>query len=210
MDEEITLRTPSIAWGVAARPLPGQTVSGDRHLVQPFPNGLLTAALDGLGHGADAATAADIGIAVLEAHASEPIVPLVQRCHEALRTTRGAAMSLASFNTRDDTLSWISVGNVEGILLRTSDGTTALPTHEYVLPRGGVVGYRLPPLRTSTLGVRRGDLLIFVTDGIGEGFAETLPLTAPPQRIADYILETYAKSTDDALALVVRYLGGAS
>ena len=42
---------PWIEWGVATRALPGQAESGDRHLVQRFPDGVLAAVVDGLGHG---------------------------------------------------------------------------------------------------------------------------------------------------------------
>ena len=75
--------------------------------------------------------------------------------------------------------------------------------------RGGVVGGQLPSLRGSILPVRRGDTLIFATDGIRQGFTEGLVLTGSPQEIADQILARHYRQTDDALVLVVRYLGKA-
>ena len=45
---------PMIEWGVAAAPLAGETESGDLHLVKPVGRGMLVAAVDGLGHGAEA------------------------------------------------------------------------------------------------------------------------------------------------------------
>jgi len=55
--------------------------------------------------------------------------------------------------------------------------------------------------------VAPGDLLIFATDGIREGFAEGLPTDATPQQLADQILARSGKGTDDALVLVARYAG---
>src|SRR6185436_19596448 len=83
-----------IAWGVAERALPGQMVSGDKHLVKPLADGVMLAVVDGLGHGDDATIAAKIATAVLESHAGEPPTALVTRCHEALASTRGVVMTL--------------------------------------------------------------------------------------------------------------------
>jgi hypothetical protein len=76
-----------------------------------------------------------------------------------------------------------------------------------VLLHGGVVGLQLPPLRAFVIPVSLGDTLILATDGIRSGFAEGLPPEEPPQQLADRILARDAKGTDDALVLVVRYLG---
>ena len=53
--------TPCIEWAVATQPLPGPSVSGDLHLVEPFAHGALVAVVDGLGHGDEATAAARIG-----------------------------------------------------------------------------------------------------------------------------------------------------
>src|SRR5947209_1317002 len=90
-------------WGVASLPLPGQAVSGDLALVQPFPQGALVAAVDGVGHGEEASIAAQVAIATLQAHAQEDVPLLLRLCHDALRPTRGAALTLASFNAQDAT-----------------------------------------------------------------------------------------------------------
>ncbi len=174
-------------------------------MVQPFPNGVLVAAVDGLGHGEEAAAAAKLAVSILERHAQEEVIALLRRCHEALRGTRGVAMSLASVRAPDSMLTWLGVGNVEGILLR--DAANANPRRESLLLRGGVVGAELPPLRVSVIPVMRGDTLIFATDGIREGFTERLALSDPPQELADRILARHAKGTDDALVLVARYAG---
>jgi len=49
-------------WGVAQVTLQGQTESGDSYLVSTFPNGMLVAVVDGLGHGGEAAAAAKAAI----------------------------------------------------------------------------------------------------------------------------------------------------
>src|SRR5262245_34806908 len=96
-------RVPPVDCAVAGLALTGQDVSGDLHLVQPFDHGVLVAAVDGLGHGPAAASAARAAVATLAAHAHESVVLLLKRCHEELRETRGAVLTLASFNIADET-----------------------------------------------------------------------------------------------------------
>src|SRR5213594_1146981 len=118
MAEETFRRVPGIEWGVVSVPLAGETESGDRHVVKEFPEGVLVAAVDGLGHGSEAAAAAKIATATLERHAQEPVVSLVRLCHLELKRSRGVVMSLASFNTRENRMEWLGVGNIEGVLFR--------------------------------------------------------------------------------------------
>jgi len=205
MGNEVSKPPPLIAWGVAVQPLEGEAESGDQYVVRPIPNGVLVAAVDGLGHGPEAAAAARSAVAILKDYAHEPVISLVKRCHERLIRTRGAVMSLASFNALDNTMTWLGVGNVEGVLLRAD--AAADPPRENVLLRSGVVGYQLPALHASILPVTRGDVLILATDGIRSGFAEDVSLSDPPQRIAEHILARRATGMDDALVLVARYLG---
>jgi len=198
---------PLIDWGISARTYEGEIESGDAYVVAPFPGGVLVAVIDGLGHGAEAATAARAAVATLQEHAEEPVIDLLPRCHEALRKTRGAALSLASFQAVTGTMTWLGVGNVEGALFRV-DRTARHPRDSLML-RGGVVGYRLPPLRAASHAVFAGDMLTFATDGIAGGFHAHAPLGRSPQDMADEIQLRYGKKTDDALVLVATYLGDA-
>jgi phosphoserine phosphatase RsbX len=200
-----TLASSAIEWGVAARALPGQSRSGDLHIVTPFRGGMLIAALDGVGHGDEAASAASIASAILAEHAKEPVITLVERCHEGLRATRGVAMSIASFDASHGLMTWLGVGNVRGILLRHD--VTQTPSEESLLLRSGVVGVELPSLRAAILSVSVGDTMILATDGINSDFARQLVRNHLPQKAADGILARHAKPTDDALVLVARYLG---
>ena len=200
-----TLNALIIEWGVASLALAGEVESGDRHVVKTFPHGALLAVMDGLGHGEQAAAAANRAVKVLQTADTESIVSLLKRCHERLRSTRGVVMSVAAFNAVDETMTWIGVGNVEGVLLRADP--TVVPGQKSLVSRNGVVGSRLPLLEAAIVPVMRGDTLIFATDGIGSEFTQHLALGDGPQQLADKILAQYATRTDDALVLVARYVG---
>jgi phosphoserine phosphatase RsbX len=197
------MNAPRVDWGIAAVALPGQAECGDMALVKDFEGGSLVAAVDGIGHGPEAAMAAKIALASLETDPQEPVISLVVRCHEALRGTRGVVMSLASYSAQHSLLTWIGIGNVAGILLRKAPGPGN--SHETLLLRAGVIGSQLPSLQASVIPVAAGDTLVFATDGVRNDFAISMLLGAPPRKGAERLLTEYKKGTDDGLAVVVRF-----
>jgi phosphoserine phosphatase RsbX len=194
-----------LEWGTTARPRPGQEISGDLAVVNVLPDGALVAAVDGLGHGREAARAAQIVRDVVQAFGDGHLASLARLCHEALVQTRGAAISLVYVSGSTSTITWLGIGSVEGRLvsgdrpLSRSKGTLGLAR--------GLAGKRLPAVNVATLGVRRGDVVILATDGIGVSFADSLDVGGPPQQIADRIVAHHWKGSDDAVVVVCRYLG---
>jgi phosphoserine phosphatase RsbX len=194
-----------VEYGVAKFVLPGQGESGDHHLVCCNRNGILIAAIDGIGHGEEAANASKTAAALLRSFADEPIISIVERCHEKLRATRGIVLSLAFIDPEHGMLTWLGVGNVQGVLMR-SDARKG-NGQESLLLRAGVVGSQLPSLQATVLPIVRGDTLFFATDGVRNDFSVSLSTRENPQRAADRILEQYRSGNDDALVLVVRLMG---
>lgn len=192
-----------VEWACVSRALSGQISSGDRGFVLPFEGGVLAAVIDGLGHGPEAAIASERAEAVLRRMVGLPLVDLVRACHEECRQTRGCVLSLAQFDGRGG-MSWLGVGNVEALLIRGGSLQT-----EAVAARGGTVGYMLPTLHPRTLPVQTGDTLVLASDGIQHGFKQEVQPLRSAQQIADQVLARWAKDTDDACAVVVRYLGAA-
>lgn len=193
-----------IEWCAASRPVEGETESGDSYVVEDLPDGCLIAVIDGLGHGCEAALASKMAAGILKSNANETVTDMIKLCHKKLRKTRGVVMTIARLNALDDTMTWAGVGNVEGVLSRTSNDNT----REYVSLRRGALGYVLPSLRTNTVKLNKDDMLFLATDGIHSDFVRDLVLTGPLQQIADDILENYGTYNDDSLVLVVRYMGG--
>jgi negative regulator of sigma-B (phosphoserine phosphatase) len=201
-----TIRVPLVEYGVAKAALPGQGESGDQHLVRCSKDGVLIAVIDGIGHGQEAASAAKVATSILKSGVDEPILSLVEQCHEKLRATRGIVLSLASIDPVHGMMTWLGVGNVQGVLVRSNPQKKGNP-HEVLLLRAGVVGSQLPPLQAAVLPIAQGDTLFFATDGIRINFAESLSARENPQRAADRILKEYGSRTDDALVLVSRLTG---
>jgi phosphoserine phosphatase RsbX len=192
--------------GCAGETIAGETRSGDKAVLAPYDGGALVGVIDGLGHGDAAADAADQAAAMLEAFPQLPPQELLERCHRKLRGTRGAVMTLAWIDAETGTMEWAGVGNVEARLVRAGDGRGARHASPVVL--GGVVGFQIPKaLRISTVELSPGDAVVFASDGIAADFSAVLDPLLPPQAQAERVLSSHGKGNDDALAVVVRWLG---
>ncbi len=164
------LHLSGLDYGVESIGLQGEPESGDLYTVREISTGILIGVIDGLGHGVEAATAAQLAVKTIDAHAEESIIAIARACHEKLRNTRGAVMALASLNSKDETVTWLSIGNVDGLLIRMDPN--ASPAYENIFMRPGVVGYRLPPLFASVFSIGKNDLLVFSTDGINVDYSQ--------------------------------------
>ncbi|MHB8896511.1 MAG: SpoIIE family protein phosphatase [Candidatus Geothermincolia bacterium] len=197
---------PGVECYVAERPMLGQGVSGDTFVCQAFESGTLVCAIDGLGHGEEAAEASGLARKIIERNAGEPLIALVKRCDSEMRHTRGAVASLARWDLPGGTLSWLGVGNVDGVLFRhREDGSIE---KQGMLMRGGVIGYTLPPLTVSTFEIHPGDTLVLATDGLAGGFVDHIDYAATLAQIVETLLRDFGKLTDDALVIAARYVGG--
>jgi serine/threonine protein phosphatase PrpC len=189
-----------IEWAMASRSHPHEHICGDAYSVRTTTHGALLCVIDGLGHGKEAAEASEAALTAISDHCDDNTGAIMSYCHEALKPTRGAVLSLASLDTRHNNLSWIGIGNVEGILLRPE-------SHEWLPLRGGIVGCRLPTIRVSEISVAPGDSLIMFSDGIAGQFLNLLSTEQPPLEMVERIIAAQAKEFDDAMVLVVKYHG---
>jgi negative regulator of sigma-B (phosphoserine phosphatase) len=199
---------PALEFGCAGAAIEGEERSGDLAVFATYPGGALVAVIDGLGHGPQAADAAEAAAKILRAHPDEAPQQLFERCHRALRKTRGVVMTLAWFDVAEQRLRWVGVGNVEARLLRAAgggpDARTSSPPSPLVL--GGVVGYQLPSaIRAGSVALEPGDAVAFATDGVTADYSAVLDPALSPQAQAERVLRAHGKGSDDALAVVVRW-----
>lgn len=202
---EMSPKGIDLEYGASSRPLAGQEVSGDSYAVRFFGTRALIAAVDGLGHGEEAAHAAEVALAVCD-NATEPLPALFQRCHEKLKSTRGAVLAVAVLDAEYNTISWMGVGNVQGTLVRADARSGAKP-RENLMSFGGLLGGQLPQVKAAVLPISIDDILVMVTDGIRTDYASSILLHSSPGEIAACICRRHLKGNDDALAVVARYKG---
>jgi serine phosphatase RsbU (regulator of sigma subunit) len=195
-----------LAIAVAARPYPGETVSGDAWQVDWDGAVCRIAVIDGLGHGPEAAAAASAAVGALATKPALNPVDAVHCCHDALKGTRGAALLVASIDLSRGQLIVAGAGNVEGRLCQNG-GAKQLMTDR------GIVGSVLPRVRPVELELASDWLFLICTDGIRQRFdpQSLLDESLGGKALAQAVLDGWGRPTDDATVLVAqpRQLGPA-
>lgn len=187
--------------GVICLPYPGESVPGDMALVEDGDDALTIALADGLGHGPAAHASAAEALAVVRAHAGQDVGVLFRDAHQRLRRQgfRGAVLGLARFDRARRVVYFAGVGNID--LIVVGDGVTRLAGHH------GLLGGVLPAVRTHEAAFGEGALAFLLSDGITTRF-DPLPFRTAQvlsaQAIAEAVVRTHGRRTDDASAIVVR------
>lgn len=191
-----------IQWAQRSRPIPGEAESGDVHLVVPLADGVLLAAIDGLGHGREAAAAARLAADTLRARPALAPAEQIARCHAALKGTRGAAMLVVAVSVSAAIVRWAGVGNVEAWCIGPDK-------REAMISRAGVVGYQIATPVERSCALAPGDLLVLASDGISSRFLDAISADGDVDQMASDVLSAHARPSDDALILIARYAPGA-
>jgi serine phosphatase RsbU (regulator of sigma subunit) len=186
--------------GSASRPYPTETVNGDVWHVDWHATGCRIAMIDGLGHGLVAAEAAALARETLMGKADAGPVETMQSCHEMLRQTRGAAVFIVTIDLAAGLLDYLGVGNVEA-RLQTGAKTVHLASQR------GIVGSVLPALRPGSEVLHPNWVLLLHTDGIRNRFELSTLMDSHSgslQGLAETILTSWGRDTDDATVLVAK------
>jgi anti-sigma regulatory factor (Ser/Thr protein kinase) len=154
--------------------------------------------VDGLGHGAFAAQAAQCSAEAFARAPFDPPSSVIARLHQAAVGTRGAAAACARLSRRS-TLSYAGIGNIHGALV-TANGSRGLVSHN------GTLGLRAP--RTQQFEYERAPaaLLIMHSDGLSARWDLTSRaglLQRHPAIIAGVMYREYARKHDDATVVVI-------
>lgn len=195
----ITPGCGTVEWSTLVVPLAGETACGDACALRERPE-LSVLLADGLGHGPGAAEASAAAVAVFEQRPFDNHVDLMQRMHEALRPTRGAAVALARFSPTENSVAFTSVGNVVGAVL--GNGTA-----RQMIAYPGTVGMEVRKLAQLGYPWPAGALVVLHTDGIVTHWSlEPYPALAghDPAIIAAVVYRDFSRRRDDASVVVVR------
>jgi len=191
---------PQIDIGVVSIALEGQLVCGDAWGLHSARDHHVAIAVDGLGHGPEAATAAHTA---LRTWTERPMLPLgeqMHRLHAALRPTRGAAGSLAALSPARETGSFCGVGNVSGVT-RLAGRSRSLVSHN------GTLGHQMRKVQEFDFPFPRDALLILHTDGISTSWNLDQYRgieSRHPALVAAVLYRDFRRESDDATVFVMR------
>lgn len=188
----------NITWGAIGRAKQGQSVSGDAYYVNEYTDGhLLVTVVDGLGGGVEAARAAHLAVEVFQQIPALPLPDMLRQAHTALHSTRGAVVGLLRLDLVHANASYIGVGNI-GIQVYSRQPIKPIS-------KNGILGFRLPNLLELHYSYEPGDIFVLYSDGISQQFTQdpSINIRQPPQAIAEWILASYGKLSDDATVVVL-------
>ncbi|MDR7271476.1 anti-sigma regulatory factor (Ser/Thr protein kinase) [Pelomonas saccharophila] len=181
-------------------PAPGERVSGDSWGLCLKEGRTLLLMADGLGHGPDAAEAADLALQLFRRCASAAPAAVLEDAHPSMRSTRGAAVAVVAIERSLDRLLFAGAGNVSGRLINgiSDRGLMSQP---------GTLGLQIRSLRDVAYDWPEHAILVLFTDGIVSrwNLADAAGLMAcGPMVIAGWIIRDYCRGHDDATVVVVR------
>jgi anti-sigma regulatory factor (Ser/Thr protein kinase) len=178
---------------------PGENVSGDGWSAWVNDGVASVMVADGLGHGPGAAEASDVAVATFVAARSGPRDTL-ERAHQAMRSTRGAAMAVASLDSAANTISFAGVGNIAGRLISGVEDRSLLSQH-------GTVGLQMRRVVDVAYPWPEHSLFVLHSDGIASrwSLAEAgALLQCDPALVAAWLIRDHTRGKDDATVVVIR------
>jgi anti-sigma regulatory factor (Ser/Thr protein kinase) len=194
----------SIEVGALCVPLAGEDESGDGWAVSCNQDGASLLGVDGLGHGPEAHKAAAGAIAALERRPAAAPAETLHAAHEALRVTRGAALSVARIDFSADQLHFAGIGNVNCVVV-DGESRRAMVSHN------GIVGNNMRKVQEFSVACPPGALVILHSDGIQTQWdLKAYPglVARTPAIVAGILMRDFIRRRDDAMVLVGRRTGG--
>ncbi|MBL8682502.1 MAG: SpoIIE family protein phosphatase [Myxococcales bacterium] len=177
------------------RPKVGESANGDAGVVRKTEAHTMFAVVDALGHGVVAQAVADRARAALSGAALDRgVVSLIEQAHEALKGTRGAALTLGVYTAGTRSIELAGVGNVQVRSLSRSLPFVAAP---------GVVGSRVSRVRSTTIELLPNETVLIASDGLPRRTSATLEDAPDADALCEHML-SLAHAHDDATVMLVR------
>ncbi|WP_235581366.1 MULTISPECIES: ATP-binding SpoIIE family protein phosphatase [unclassified Rhizobacter] len=186
--------------GAVSLAAPGETACGDAWRFRQNGERAELLVVDGLGHGPVAAEAADAAVAVFDDMPGATPSVILERAHRNLRTTRGAAVAIATLDDRTRQIVFSGAGNIAGRIISGVGDRTLLSQH-------GTVGFQVRQLQDISYDWPPHALLVLHSDGIVTRWSPTEApglLQCDPLVIAGWLVREYLRGRDDATVAVVQ------
>jgi anti-sigma regulatory factor (Ser/Thr protein kinase) len=190
--------------GLLNIPIHGETVCGDSYFIQIEPSRSIYMMVDGLGHGVGAAEAAAEAVATVSRFRRDSASEVIVRTHDALKKTRGAAMSIAIVDHERLVMTYSGIGNIGACLLNGQSSRS-------LVSQNGTLGAVLPRVAQEyTFPISRDTVLVMFSDGLT---SKASPLGYPglqarhPALIAGVLFRDFSRRRDDA-TIMIAPIGG--
>lgn len=187
--------------GGVSLPKPGQDVCGDAWGCVQSSDHVTILVADGLGHGMEARLASSQAVRILRENPSLEPGDLLELCHSALRSTRGAAVAAANIDTLRRTIRFAGVGNISARTYGPSGSS------QHLVSVNGTAGHQHERLREFCYPWPLNGMLQLHSDGLATGASlDSYPGLAQrdPALIAGVLYRDFARGRDDASVIVAK------
>jgi anti-sigma regulatory factor (Ser/Thr protein kinase) len=187
--------------GAVQAPKPGEDVCGDQWGMTICRGRRKFLMADGLGHGTDAARASLAAVDTLYNHPDLSVTETLAAVHDALRPTRGAAVSIAEIDAERGVVVFGGLGNVAGAIVGVNG-----PLRRMV-STNGTAGLEARHIREFSYPWSDGATLVMHSDGIGTHWdLSDYPGVGAfdPTIVAGVVYRDCARGNDDASIVVAR------
>ncbi len=191
---------PRGEWGAVCLPVRGEEASGDGLDIRLRPGGWRLLVADGLGHGPFAREASQRAVAASREDPDGSPTQVLEACHDALRSTRGAAAAVADVDLEAKTVRFAGIGNITGVI--EANGRS-----QHLVSLNGIVGQGTAKIREFSYPWPDGALLIMASDGLSTRWRlDAYPglVIRHPSLIAGVLYRDFGRVRDDATVAVVR------
>ncbi len=196
----------SLEIGVVCLPKDGKGACGDGWAASQLRQRSVFLVVDGLGHGPEAARAAQEAVRIFEKSSHLNPAAIVELAHAGLRATRGAVLGIAEIDVPHQTVKFSGVGNTSGVIL-------SFERSQHLVSVNGTVGHSLRKIQEFTYPWAKDSLLIMHSDGLNTRWrldAYWGLAARHPALIAGVLYRDHRRSQDDVTVLVTKARGGHS
>jgi anti-sigma regulatory factor (Ser/Thr protein kinase) len=186
--------------GAVSLAAPGETVCGDGWAFALDGDRGAVMVAEGLGHGTDAAEAAQVALETFRADPMAAPAQLLAHTHQALRRTRGAAVMVLQADAAAGTVRSAGAGNVMARLVSGVSDRTVLCQH-------GTAGITIRTPEEAVTAWPPHAVLVVYSDGIESRWRPGIlaPLLARDPALAAAVLaRDHSRGRDDATVAVLR------
>jgi anti-sigma regulatory factor (Ser/Thr protein kinase) len=177
---------------------PGEVVSGDAWEISVVGDKARIAVADGLGHGPDAAAAAEMAMAAFRESTGSPAA-MLEQAHPRMRATRGAAVAMADLDATAGTLRFAGAGNIAGRMISGVEDRSLMSQH-------GTVGVQIRKIQDVDYAWSPHALIVLHSDGLTSrwslGEAPGL-IQCDPAVVAGWLVREHTRGRDDVTVVVV-------
>jgi anti-sigma regulatory factor (Ser/Thr protein kinase) len=192
---------PALAVGAVCLPVHGEQSCGDAWAMHTSGDTCVFLLVDGLGHGPDAAVAANLAVNLFERSLLLSPLEGVRVLHAGLVNTRGAAVAVAELNLASGSLRYAGLGNISGLIL--GEGTS-----QNMVSHNGTAGLVAGTIQQLSYSwPKTHGVLVMHSDGVATHWSlQDYPGLAHkhPALIAGVLYRDHRRAHDDSTVIVAK------